>query len=273
MRAPHWHAFAPPDPQALLRALSRHIDDAMIAEIAAADYGRDIEEHLIPLRAIRDHGEIPSPLQWEPKEVLELIRWSEPDDPEWGPGGHGRRGHWMRAFCCAVLLRAGQEKANLGTISGQNQTLVQLIDSLQRLECGLDREAAGLMTWIMEETPSDDQGGTSGDWRDEDLAFFGVGLLWFALHLEPSVPDAEVLALCEWICVLELRHNQRHNAAYGLSPGRWLLSTTHYNLCHDKWRKLGGDLDALDLTGRSGPGRSGIVVEWVKLIASELRDD
>ncbi|MFT6397792.1 MAG: hypothetical protein ACJAYU_002547, partial [Bradymonadia bacterium] len=26
---------------------------------------------------------VPSPMPWRPGEVLELIRWSEPEDPEW----------------------------------------------------------------------------------------------------------------------------------------------------------------------------------------------
>ena len=48
---------------------------------------------------------IPNPLRWEPREVLELTRWSRPDDPSWRPGSPGLPGHLQRAFACAVLLR------------------------------------------------------------------------------------------------------------------------------------------------------------------------
>jgi hypothetical protein len=57
------------------------VDD--LGEIVPADYGQDVEEHLVALRRICATREVPSPMPWRPGEVLELIRWSEPEDPEW----------------------------------------------------------------------------------------------------------------------------------------------------------------------------------------------
>src|ERR1700761_2888417 len=93
-----------PDPNALLRLVSKHVNESMLNEIAAADYGDKVAEHLAPLRQIRDGRSLRAPMRWEPREVLELIRWSEPDIPDWKPGSSGERGHWMRAFCCSALL-------------------------------------------------------------------------------------------------------------------------------------------------------------------------
>src|SRR5262245_2436176 len=101
----------------------------MLREIASADYGMDADAHLDALLRIRDRGEAPAPMNWEPKEVLELIRWSEPEDPNWRPGGTGIRGHVMRAFVCAALLRAAPEPANHGYFDGENQTIAQLLAS------------------------------------------------------------------------------------------------------------------------------------------------
>ena len=91
----------------LLDIVRRQVDDGMLAEIAAADYGMDMNAHLTELRTIRDQGIVPTPLPWHPGEVLELIRWSNPENPAHKPGSTGRRGHQMRAFACAAILRAG----------------------------------------------------------------------------------------------------------------------------------------------------------------------
>src|SRR5882757_3247925 len=66
--------------------LCPQIDEAMLAEIAAADYGHRADEYLATLRQLRDSQRIPDRLDAIPVEVLELIRVSEPDDPSWTPG-------------------------------------------------------------------------------------------------------------------------------------------------------------------------------------------
>ncbi|KLU02318.1 hypothetical protein RISK_005384 [Rhodopirellula islandica] len=88
-----------PSSDDLLRIVFSNVDESMLREIAAADYGEVFDEHLEQLAVIKS-GKILAPMQWEPKEVLELIRWSEPEDPSWSPGSTGDRGHWMRLFAC-----------------------------------------------------------------------------------------------------------------------------------------------------------------------------
>jgi hypothetical protein len=88
----------------LVIALGRQLDGSMIDDIARADYGNQFEEHRAAIVIMIAGGPVPQP-GWVPQEVLELIRWSEPEYPEWKPGGHGSRGHKMRAFCCAAQLR------------------------------------------------------------------------------------------------------------------------------------------------------------------------
>src|SRR5580704_18013937 len=155
-----------PSPDELLRRVSQHVDDAMLEEIAAADYGDDLTEHLAHLRRTRDDGSFAIPMRWCPREVLELIRWSQPEDPEWGPGGFGERGHWMRAFACTALLRAGGDDGNEELREGWNSTLIQLIESLNVLSLGFAEAAAGLYAWLIN--------AFAGDPEAEELAFFGV---------------------------------------------------------------------------------------------------
>ncbi|MEN9937623.1 MAG: hypothetical protein RLZZ387_4202 [Chloroflexota bacterium] len=78
-----------PGCDALLCWLRPRVDDAMLLEIAGADYGMDADAHLAALRRIRDEGLFAVQIGWEPKEVLELIRWSEPENPAWKTGSTG----------------------------------------------------------------------------------------------------------------------------------------------------------------------------------------
>src|SRR5438105_12750580 len=112
----------PPYPDALLAKAGELVTDDMLEEISGADYGMDADAHFAALLTIRDQVRVTAPMPWEPKEVLELVRWSQPEDPRWKPGGTGERGHIMRAFCCAALLRAAAEPANNGYFHGENQT-------------------------------------------------------------------------------------------------------------------------------------------------------
>jgi hypothetical protein len=68
----------------------------MLEEISRADYGMDAQAHLAALLPIRDEVRVSAPMPWEPREVLELVRWSQPGDPAWEPGSLGERGHIMR---------------------------------------------------------------------------------------------------------------------------------------------------------------------------------
>ena len=60
------------------------------------------------LERLRD-GDLESTL---PLDILRHVRDSDPDDPRGSlPQGDGEPGHWMRLFACALLLRAGDERA------------------------------------------------------------------------------------------------------------------------------------------------------------------
>ena len=147
------HQFDP-SPDDLLRALSVHVDDSMLMAISTADYGDDADQHLSALRAIRDECRFAiEEYPWCPSEVLELIRWSEPEDEQWKPGEVGIRGHWMRAFCCASLLRAIFEPWNWGTRTGcyfgVEPTVAQLLGSLAVLPVDCTLAGARFFAWML----------------------------------------------------------------------------------------------------------------------------
>jgi hypothetical protein len=126
-----------PESDGLLREISKYIDDEMLEWISTADYGSRADEHMVALRQVRDTVTFPEEMYWCPMEVLELIRWSEPENPDWKPGRTGEFGHWMRAFSCASILRAAHEPYNYLYNNGcTDSTIIQLIWSLCALPGG-----------------------------------------------------------------------------------------------------------------------------------------
>ena len=118
----------------------------MMVEIARCDYGHNVPENLQKLKDICRTQKLESRLQWEPKEVLQLTRWSEPD--EMTPNrSHGKRGHIIRAFCCVALLLAGADTANDGYIDGENETLAQALESCLYLGREYCQGLGELLSW------------------------------------------------------------------------------------------------------------------------------
>ena len=179
----------PQDADALLRALSKHIDDAMLEEIASADYGHEIDEHLAPLLIFRDSGVFPDSWgHWYPMECLELIRHDEPDDPEWRDRGWNVRGHWKRAFSAACILRycggRGEPEA-----FGLSLSIAPLVESSGLLNAGLGNELSAFLAWLVSRTdPS--------RWHD-DLPALGAGLL--AAELQKEGISQLVSPLSGWV--------------------------------------------------------------------------
>jgi hypothetical protein len=244
-----------PDPGALLERLAVQVDDGMLHDIAEADYGMQAKDHEAVLRPMRDSGFVPE-AGWVPQEVLELIRWSEPDEPGWKPGGQGARGHRMRAFCCASLLRMAGEK-DMGAHVSFNETVAGLVASLDALDTPFWAEAGSFLVWFMERMAE------TGSRAEEP--FLGTGLLYCALHAA-AVPDLSIVALCRWTVSREEAEAQEPMGTandYG-----WLHRISFHDLRRETWKRLGGKMAALDLRRRSGDVR-----DWVELIGTSLAGD
>jgi hypothetical protein len=255
-----------PNPDVLLQRMSDAIDDEMLSEIAARDRGRERGANYRALLAIRTAALNGAPFDVDAfaqaHEVLGLVRWSNPDDLTEYPGEHRLRAHWMRAYCCTVLLRASCCPELRNALEGQNQTLIQLLHSLDALPRPFHAEAAALLESLVATAaePNDD-----GD-PDEYLPFCGLGLLWLILKSDADVPDAALENLCAWISEHEKKNNDAHYADYGRAPGPWLLSTTYFNLCNDAWRALGTKMRQLDMRRRSIA-----LQDWVRTIGELLK--
>ncbi len=211
-----------PSPTNLLRWLAPQIDDGMLREIAQEDCGCDVDLHFAALRHIRENLEVPAPLAWEPKEVLELVRWSEPDDPPREPSGH-----LTRAFCCTALLLAATDPEN-DTILSENETIIQLVLSSIALGTEACNRAVEFLAWRLLCDPYD----------EEEHPFFAVALLLLRTHLyraEDSTSD--LLALCEWARVEEARLRKELGCATPDSKDDyWLLGLVVHDQRHSAWQ-------------------------------------
>jgi hypothetical protein len=81
VQMPQWiREHFPPDQRSAVDHLRGLIDESMLREIAEADYAKDVEGHFAALKPIWQGGDLTELDHWFPMEVLELIRWSEPED-------------------------------------------------------------------------------------------------------------------------------------------------------------------------------------------------
>jgi hypothetical protein len=224
--------LAPFDPERdeLLRLLSRRVDDGMLREIAEADYGEEADAHEAALRRIRDRGETPVPIGWVPKEVLELIRWSQPDDPNYRGGRKGERGHRVRAFATAALLRAGAEPPNAGFISSENETLAQLLASSSVLGPDVERAALRFLAWRAIHFSD----------QETERPFFALAVLLAAVAVGWHRLGDEFFLdrLIDWVHAEERQAREYTAGHLPNHGGPWVLGLTSSNQRHDTWREL-----------------------------------
>jgi len=245
-----------PDGDALLRAISAHVTDEMLECISLADYGSDAPEHLAALRVLRETGRFPEESGWIPMEVLQLIRWSEPENPEWKPGRTGEFGHWMRAFSCAAILRAEHEPWNYYYNEGSTCcTTIQLILSLDALPLDLKMEAARNFAWLI--LKSDPEG------QNESIREYSVSLLWFVLQSQSQVTDEDLVEFAQWLA----RRADELNWNPTLKEFSGLKAMVIGCLKRSAWEMFGVKMAEMNLSGRSVELQT-----WVRLIAEQLVD-
>ena len=207
-----------------------HVSNSMLWEIADADFGFENKQHSEALLPIRDCQEIPIPLRWIPSEVLNLMRWSEPEDLT-NPGSRGTRGHLIRAFCCAVLLKAADEPETQDLINPVNETLIQMIASVLYLGREATESASHFLCWRILRFPL---------W-DNEYPFFALGLLLLRAALfRPGENGSDLKLLAEWV-IREEKRLRCYPLTLPVSES-WLLGLTLHDQRHDVWRRVAQDI-------------------------------
>lgn len=218
-----------PEESALTPLFRAHIDESMLREIAAADYGWKADECYELLHPVLNTGLITAD-DFNVREVLELISLSEPDEPIWKPGGCGERGHWMRLFACAQLVRLG---ANTPT-TGERRTYVQMTSSAIELGRVVAGAAARVLAWRFSVNPGTDT---------EDPPFLALFILLAAVHMEHGEKEHGenrgrwLEELAEWV---EREELGARNARSERRPswGTWLAGSFRLRDRSVVWRSL-----------------------------------
>ena len=211
----------------LLEQLARFVHDGLLRAIAEADYGMNVEEHLAALRQIHA-GQIPVPIKWEPREVLELVRWSQPDGPNGRGEGKdaGRDGHLQRAFACTALLLIAAEPENSGRLMGsEKDSIIQLIGSVLALDLKLQRPALRLLSERI----------LTLDLGDAELPFFALGILLLAAML-PHIEPEHLGKLGEWVLAEEARLREELMHAWRPPTEQWLFGLVSHNNYQESWQ-------------------------------------
>lgn len=217
------------DHKQFMATLCPLIRDDMLTEVARCDYGMDEEQHFTELVKIRDRQMTSSCLEWEPKEVLELFRWSEYGDDRSGQEPRSKRDfHRIRAFCCAALLDAATRPQNKDMLLSTNETAVQLIESVGLADAGLEPLLPAFLAYSLKALEDDDV---------EKLHHL-FGLVW-ALCNARRGNDPALHDLIEAIVHLESECRQIWPNGVGRCPTRPILGLTFHDLKNDKWTAIG----------------------------------
>jgi hypothetical protein len=189
-------AAFPPSADLLLDRARRRTDNAMLMDIACADYGLQAEEMMAELRPIRDRGVVPTPLPWMLCEVLSLTHFSNPDQPDtppFEPGPTGLSGHQARLFACAVLLRADADLPREEGYLPTDSALAQCLVSANLLGKEMSEAAACYLTWRISREES-----------GFESLLFALGLLILAIRLRSGrLRESSLGAIAEWVLALE----------------------------------------------------------------------
>jgi hypothetical protein len=214
-----------PNADALLIAVSSIVDDELLTSIANNDYGMSVDEHYAQLRKIRDEQIVLAPILWEPKEVLELERWSRPTT---------QPGHIARAFSCAALLRAMAHPDNAGYFDGDNQTIAVLLESLPHLEQSIQHEALRFFAWRVQDL-SQSYG---------EAPFYLLALLILVLRTQFPLTHTEMREVIDWI----------YNEVYSVPNASqvstdmefyWLRWVSYFGSRYDIWQSLSLEMTVL----------------------------
>ena len=201
------------------------LDASMIDELAAQDYGDDVAQHREGILSLLTVDRLPERLPGHPSEVLELMRWSTPDDPTWGSGSKGRRGHLLRLFSCMVLVR-------IETRADPTDSLAVLVDSALALDPAAAQATLRFLAWCRLHE--------AGDWGSDaaDRPFLTFALLLLCAASPSPDRDAVVSGLARaLIDELDPIYADPDLVRWAW-PEPLLLGLQTHNLRHALWQAL-----------------------------------
>ncbi len=153
----------------------------------------------------------------------------------------------MRAFAGTTLLRMGSEPGRRHPFEGENQTLAQLLVSVDVLGAALPLSTRRFLAWRLPLLTE----------RDEERPFFILALLLLALNVHPHGSESDLQNLLDW-----LQDDERRVREWAVLPkesASWLLGVTHFNLRHEIWTSMAPRLTESAKTVQSARLRQGLL--------------
>lgn len=270
MEADLFAAFNP-DADALLRHMSKYIDNAALERVAKFDDlgGRERIAFIAHrLEMLRDDCAMPNPISGDLTASLLECAHLEPDADRVQRHKDRRylAGHWERAYACTVMMRAyGHAVTRSGGNFFCNTTLIQLLGSLPYLDVNFEAELMANLAWLVLQTAKDTDYSELGE-----RPFLGVALLSLAANAK-AISDAVIVDLAKWLLGAEKR---TPIAGEGFA-NHWLLrrafstalTTPFFTRAAQKWIALGSELAAFKAKGPRGDA----VREIGQLLAGQTR--
>jgi|SRR5665213_1416035 len=168
----------------------------MIHEIALNDYASNVDIHELEIMNQLSPSPVFGMLPWHPHEVLELERWSDPDEGDANRPPSGTPGHLKRLFACVLLLRNvafvfsedsdGDLYSGAFFIDTSAATVIQLVRSSIELGSQASRLALGFLLWVH---------ATQSHPHLRPFVSFAALLL----HVREDCSAANLLDTCAWV--------------------------------------------------------------------------
>jgi len=173
----------------------------MIEEIAKNDYGQETIEHFAGVeRQLKADDPPLGLLAWNPREVLELERWSEPETPYRNEPPSGQHGHIKRLLACTILLRNAAYIDGSKHLSEEEfflETSATTLIQLTRSAIVIGGEAPYLVTrfllWVY---------GRQAHPAFRPFAAFSFLLLTAHIGLD-RLPSLDLSDVCAWVVAVE----------------------------------------------------------------------
>lgn len=236
----------------LFNWLSSMLSHEDVMAIANADYGLDLTEHAEAIAAIIRTGEIRSPLEWIPSEVLCLTRWGDPDDE---PENERTKEHLRRMFSCAVLL---VDSIQGGWHMGTNSTIAAFVESSIALGGETPEMSAHLIAGVAQCLSQEEP---------DEAPFLGLAFLSLAMTSPRTWNDANLLSVAEWVMKKEDEIASPWRDSLGLGHDHpWLLGEPGTLMREDVWKKIGLGLKLRATSAR----RSDALRETAELIGAMM---
>lgn len=201
------------------------LDAAMVARIAAADYGFNVDEYRRDVEDLRHVGRLPTDPSDLPEEVLSLSSWST---VERGPAGpeQERRHRLIRLFSCLFLV--GCPSRNGRPVD----SLTSLLDAAIELGPEAVDATCRFLAWCRLTEP--------GDWRDDPnaLPFLTLALVVLCGQLpDRPTPDPVAGLLAAFVEELSTALDEE-NRLWSTRPIPDLLKLTAMGESRRAWRSL-----------------------------------